>query len=74
MKSTKDVEFLWSTPGGRYALVRSIPGSDTELMPFDTVRREAHVIEDDELYDYVVRRMLEAGLPIIDLPGGPIPR
>jgi hypothetical protein len=29
-------------------------------------RRDATLIEDDELADYVVRRMLGAGLPVID--------
>jgi hypothetical protein len=35
-------------------------------MPFDTQRQEVTLIEDDELADYVVRRMLDAGLPVLD--------
>lgn len=72
MKDPKSLEYLWSTPGRRYALARCAPGNDSDLMPFDTETRCAILIEDNELAEYVVRRMLEAGLPTIDPPHEPI--
>jgi hypothetical protein len=70
LKDPSDLKYLWSTPGGRYALVRC--GSDEELMPFDLLTKSATVIEDDELADYVIEQMRNAGVADIDPPKDPI--
>jgi hypothetical protein len=36
------------------------------------IPRTVLLIEDSELRDYVVKRMLDAGLTIIDVPAGPV--
>jgi hypothetical protein len=68
MKDASDLEFLWTTPGGRYALLRSSQG---DLIPFDTLRNEVQLIDDDELAEYVIEQMRKAGLPTIDPPRDP---
>jgi hypothetical protein len=53
---------LW-TDLERYVLVRT---KHSGFAIFDTKRRAAIVLEDDDLQDEVVRRMLSAGSRVLD--------
>jgi hypothetical protein len=53
----------WTVPG-RWGLLRS--GSTGHFLPANVDDRTVSVICEDDLADEVVRRMLEAGVPVID--------
>jgi len=59
---------LWGHERGKYALVGTIkdPSDLGNCIIFNTVTRMAKVIEDDNLAIEVMRRMAQAGVPILD--------
>ena len=59
---------MWGDDAARYILIRTEPGTEgvTSCVIFDVVDRMGAIIEDDELCAEVKRRMVAAGVPILD--------
>jgi hypothetical protein len=59
---------MWGEEAGRYVLVRSDPSSEevSSFDIFDKTDRTGMIIEDDKLAAEVMRRMVAAGVPILD--------
>jgi len=59
---------MWGDDAARYVLIRTDPGTAgvTSCVIFDTVDRTGAIIEDDDLSAEVKRRMVAAGVPILD--------
>jgi len=56
--------YLWTTERQDWVVLR--PDPDDSGLPFNRVRRQALLIdEDDELSGAVVRRMIAEGLPVV---------
>jgi hypothetical protein len=58
----------WEGSLGRYVLARVTEG-DNGLLIIDQENRMVEIIDDDEVYAEVVRRMLDAGIAIVERPG-----
>lgn len=67
MMTIRKFEYLWTTPGKRYALLRGDPDQPDMLMPFDTEKENAILIDHDELYARVVEQMRSVGIQIIEM-------
>ena len=67
MMTLSEFEYLWTTPGKRYALLRSDLEDPDDLLPFDTEKDNVILIEDDESYTRVVEQMRSAGIQIIEM-------
>jgi len=61
-------EHMWTSPPGRYALVRVEQDEEAVgLLPLGLAAKAVVLIdEDDPLADAVVQRMVEAGVPVLD--------
>jgi hypothetical protein len=59
---------MWGEDAGRYGLVRTDPSSEgvSSCDIFDKADRTGMIIEDDDLAAKVMRRMVAAGVPILD--------
>ena len=59
---------MWGKDAGRYVLIRTDPSSEgvSSCDIFDKTDRTGMIIEDDDLAAEVMRRMVAAGVPIVD--------
>ena len=58
---------LWTTDVEKYVLISEHPerGSTEDCSIFDRVGRMACIIEDEDVSQAVMKRMVEAGVPIV---------
>lgn len=61
-----DFRDLWESPTSRYVLVRVDGGPDVQAMIYDPSRKMVELIDDDDLHEKVVERMISAGFPLVD--------
>lgn len=59
---------MWGDDAARYILIRTEPGTEgvTSCVIFDNVDRTGAIIEEDDVSAEVKRRMVAAGVPILD--------
>ncbi|MEV7618038.1 hypothetical protein [Streptomyces sp. NPDC089799] len=63
-----ELEHLWTSPPGTYILARvSVEGKEV-LLPLNVIESKTTVIDDDSLQEEVTRRMIAAGVQIVDYP------
>lgn len=69
----QELAALWGEDAPRYVLFRTDPSSEgvTSCLIMDKVDGLGMIIEDDDLAAEVMRRMVAAGVPIVDRVPGP---
>lgn len=61
-----DFRHIWESPTSQYVLIRVGDGPDVEAMIYDPHRKTVELIDDDDLHEKVVERMISAGFRVID--------
>ena len=64
--SVDQFRYLWTDSAGRYVLIRLAPDSVSRMVIFDRQDLSVVLVDDDDLSDQVVRRMIDAGVEILD--------
>ena len=66
-KELEEFKYLWTKRRRDYVLVKDeLAGGGVHFLIFNVVHRTAKVIEDDEIHTIVVKRMRDAGVPVVD--------
>ncbi|WP_371640769.1 hypothetical protein [Streptomyces virginiae] len=66
MPNIADYSELWDSPPERFRLRKFLIGDKETFLITDEVKSQTWIIEDDDLSDRIVKRMMEAGVEVVD--------